>query len=133
MENKLPPHLLTDAGLSMFVNTVKLRELPLPIVDVPVEKLLWHFDMPVWEKDGTDDWNLTPGDVIKKKEGTNVHQKRVEDADTSYPIIVTVYNDRLVILDGVHRLAKIYLQGQTTIRAKVIPGEYLLRREFQSL
>ncbi len=132
MERMHPPRVLTDAGLSLFVNTVKLRELPFPLVEIPLEKLLWHFDMPVWEKDGTDDWNLKPWEVIKKEEGTTVHQKRVEEADTGYPIVVTEYNSRLVILDGVHRLVKTYLQDRKTISSKVIPGEYLTRREFQS-
>jgi hypothetical protein len=132
MEPSQPPRQLTDAGLSMFVNTVKLRELPLPIVEIPIEKLLWHFEMPVWEKDGTDDWNLTPWEVIKKEEGSSEHQQRVENADTSFPIIVTEYNGRLVILDGVHRLVKSYNQGQKTMKAKVIPTEYLTKKEFQS-
>ncbi len=132
MRNRLPPRVLTDVGLSMFVNTVKLRELPLPIVEVAIEQLIWHFDMPVWEKDGTDDWNLTPWEVIKKKEGTNVHQQRVEEADASYPMIITEYKSRFVILDGVHRLVKAYGDGQKTVKAKIIPAKYLSLKEFQS-
>lgn len=124
------PKILTDVGLSMFVNTVKLRELPLPIIEVDIEKLLWHFDMPVWERDGTDDWNLTPWEVIRKEEGTLVHQKRTEEADLSYPIIITEYKSRLVILDGVHRLAKAYMKGAKTMRAKVIPEALLTLREY---
>lgn len=132
MENQLPPRILTDVGLSMFVNTIKLRELPFPVVDVPIEQLMWHFDMPVWEKDGTDDWNLTPWEVIRKQEGSTTHEKRVEEADTSYPIIITEYKSRLVILDGVHRLVKVYKNNQKNIKAKIIPTKYLSRREFQS-
>ncbi len=132
MENRQPPRALTDVGLSMFVNTVKLRDLPLPIMEIPIEQLVWHFDMPVWEKDGTDDWNLTPWEVIRKATGSDVHQKRVKEADAVYPIIVTQYKTRLVILDGVHRLVKAYENGQETIKAKVIPEKYLSLREFQS-
>jgi hypothetical protein len=47
-----PPSILTDVGLNMFVDTAKLRELPLPIIDIDIEELIWHFDMPVWSKDG---------------------------------------------------------------------------------
>ena len=130
MNHQKPPKILTDVGLSMFVNTLKLRELLLPIFDVAVEKLTWHFDMPVWEKDGTDDWNLTPKEVIQKQEGTLTHQKKVEDADASYAIIVTEYKSKLVILDGVHRLVKVYSNGGKTIKAKIIPAEYLTCNEF---
>ncbi len=128
MEHKHPPRVLTDAGLSLFVNTVRLRELPLPVVEIPLEKLLWHFDMPVWEKDGTDDWNLMPWEVIRKEEGTTTHWKRMEEADLGFPIIVTDYNHRLVILDGMHRLVKAYLERHATISAKVIPAGNLQRR-----
>lgn len=130
--NKKPPRILTDVGLSMFVNTVKLRELPLPIIDIEIKKLLWHFNMPVWEKDGTDDWNLRPREVIRKEKGTIGHQKKIQKADTSYPIIITKYNNQYVILDGIHRLVKVYMNGKKKIKAKVIPPEYLTRRKYQS-
>ena len=129
MENQIPPKFLTDTGLSMFVNTIKLRELSLPIEEIDIGDLLWHFDMPVWEKDGTDDWNLTPWEVIRKEGGSKEHQERVENADVVYPLIVTSYNSRLVILDGVHRLVKLYLQGEKKIKAKIIPVGLLSLRE----
>ncbi|MFH1111875.1 MAG: hypothetical protein V1712_02285 [Patescibacteria group bacterium] len=131
MENsKQPPRVLTDVGLSMFVDTTKLRALSLPIVEIDMEKLIWHFEMPVWEKDGTDDWNLTPWEVIRKEKGSTTHQKRVEETDISHPIVVTNYNSRYVVLDGVHRLVKVYLNGGEKIKAKIIPNKYLLRKEF---
>ncbi len=116
----------------MFVDTIKLRKLPLPITEVNIDDLIWHFDMPVWEKDGTDDWNLTPWEVIRKEEGSTAHQKRIEEVDTSYPLLVTEYNSRLVILDGAHRLVKMYLEGEKKIKAKIIPGAYLSLKEFKT-
>jgi len=127
-----PLKVLTDAGLNMFVDTVKLREMPLPIVDIDMEKLIWHFDMPVWEKDGTDDWNLTPWEVIRKEKGSMGHQKRIVAVDTSHPIVVTDYKSKYVILDGVHRLVKMYMNGEKKIKAKIIPTEYLSHKEFQT-
>ncbi len=132
MKNLKPPHKLTNVGLSMFVNTVKLRKLLLPIVEVDIKKLIWHFDMPVWAKDKTDGWNLTPREVIKKLKGSRGHQKRVEAADTRHPIIITKYKSKYVVLDGIHRLLKIYVTGGKKIRAKIIPKKYLSMRESQS-
>lgn len=123
-----PPKILTDVGLSVFVNTVELRDFDVPISEINIQDLLWHFDMPVWEKDGTDDWNLTPWEVIRKETGTKGHQKKVQDADLRHPLIITRYNDRFVILDGVHRLVKAYAQGSTKVNAKVIPYEYIEKR-----
>lgn len=116
----------------MFVDVVKLRELPLPVVEVELEKLLWHLDMPVWAKDGTEDWNLTPRQVMEKEEGSSTHQERVAAADTQYPIVLTQYNGRLVALDGLHRIVKVYMQGGKTIAAKIIPSEYLSNSEYQT-
>lgn len=132
MNDHKPPRSLTDVGLSMFVDTTKLRKLPLPIVEVPIDKLIWQFEMPVWAQDDTEDWNLTPWDVIKKIRGSSIHQKRVEAADLGYPIVLTEYKSRLVALDGIHRLVKAYLQDKKTISAKIIPAEYLSMEEFQS-
>ena len=129
---KKPPQILIDAGMEMKVNTIKLRELLLPVVELDIENLLWHFDLPVWEKDGTDDWNLTPWEVIKNGAGAKSHRKRVKSVDTNYPIIVTKYNSRYVILDGIHRLTKTYLKNKKKIKAKIIPENYLTLKEFQS-
>lgn len=131
-KSKQPPRELTDVGLNMFVDTVKLRQLELPVVEIEMDKLIWHFDMPVWEKDGTDDWNLTPWEVIKKQPGSAGHLKRVEDADANYPVVVTNYKGRYVVLDGVHRLVRVYMRGDKKIKAKIIPTEYLSRKEFKS-
>lgn len=133
MTNRQPPKSVTDVGLSMFVDVVKLRELPLPIIEVPIEILTWQFDIPVWAQDGTDDWNLTPWDVLKKKPGSTIHWQRMEAADLSYPIILTEYKTRLVALDGIHRLAKAYSQKQKTISAKIVPERFLSMNEYQSL
>lgn len=130
--NNTPPKVLTDVGLNMFVDTVKLGELSLPVIDLDIEKLVWHFDMPVWHKDGTDNWNLTPWEVIGRVEGSAAHQERVKLADVTYPILVADYKSRLVILDGVHRLVKVYQNNGKTIKAKVVPAEYLSRKEFQT-
>lgn len=129
---KKPPKKLTSVGLSMFVDTVELRNLPLPIVEIPIRKLLWHLDMPVWEKDGTDDWNLTPRQVLNKDPFTTDHQKIMAKANMRYPIIVTKYKSRYVILDGVHRLTKAFSRDKKNIKAKIIPSKYLKMREYKN-
>lgn len=126
-----PPKVLTEAGLSMFVDTRKIEKLLLPLIGVPLEDLIWHFDLPLWSKDGTDDWNLTPWEVIGEETGTMTHYERTMKADLSYPILVTKYQSRLVILDGVHRLAKAFINGQKRIKAKIVSPEILASPEFK--
>lgn len=114
------PKILEDAGFDIYVDTTKLRDLPLPIEQIKIEDLSWCFDFPVWEKDGTDDWNLTPGEVIRNEVGTTEHRKRVEEVSLDYPIVVIMHKGKYVILDGIHRLVKAYELGNLTIDAKVV-------------
>lgn len=120
-----PPKILTDNGLSLFKNDLSYRDLDLPIQEIEIEKLIWHFDMPVWDKDNTDDWNLTPREVINNDKDTSSHRNKIQEADVSFPIIITNYNDKLVILDGIHRLVKVFESGDKAIKAKVVPENLL--------
>jgi hypothetical protein len=117
--NNQRPKILTDAGYEIYCDTVKLRELDLPIVDFEIDKLIWNFDLPLWEKDGTDDWNLTPWDVINKVEGSTAHQERVKQADLQFPILLLNKNDKWLVIDGVHRLVKAFQVNCKTIKAKI--------------
>lgn len=114
------PKILTDAGYEIYCDTIKLRDLDLPVVDFEIEKLLWNFDLPFWEKDGTDDWNLSPWDVINKVEGSSEHQNRVKQADLQFPIFLLNKKGRWLVVDGVHRLVKAFEVKQKTIKAKIL-------------
>ena len=119
------PKVLTDAGYEIYCDTVKLRELDTPIVDFEIEKLLWNFDLPLWEKDGTDDWNLTPREVINKIPESTTHQQRVVKSDLQFPILLTQKNGKYLVIDGVHRLVKAFEAGHKTIKAKIFTTEQI--------
>jgi len=56
------------------------------------------------------------------------HISQIEEADTLYPILLL--GERR-ILDGMHRLTKVFLQGETQIAIKrfhVLPKEAILRQ-----
>jgi hypothetical protein len=115
--------ILTDVGYEIYCDTKKIRALNLPVIDFEIDKLIWNFDIPFWEKDETDDWNLTPWDVINKIDGSINHQKRVERADLKFPILLLNKKDRWLIIDGVHRLVKAFQAEHKTIKAKIISAE----------
>ena len=119
MGNKRPK-ILTDAGYEIYCDTKKIGALGLPIIDFEINKLIWNFDLPFWEKDGTDDWNLTLWNVINKINGSTSHQKRVELADLQFPILLLNKKDKWLIVDGVHRLVKAFQAGHKIIKAKII-------------
>lgn len=117
------PGILEDVGFDIYVNTQKLRDLPLPIEEVDIQDLTWCFDYPVWEKDGTDDWNLTPWEVIKNDVGTAEHRKKVDEVDMQYPIVIISNKDKWIVLDGIHRLVRAYELGNKTIKVKKLSKE----------
>lgn len=117
------PKLLEDAGFDIYLDTVKLRDLPLEIKQIDLHELTWCFDFPVWEKDGTDDWNLTPRDVIEGKPETSEHMQKVHDSNLEYLIVIIWHKDKWVILDGIHGLVKAYLLKSPIINAKILSKE----------
>ena len=80
----------------------------LPIDDVPIDQLIWVF--------GHDDPEEDP--------------KRVAKADVTAPILVTWWipdrtKSRLVVLDGLHRVARAEQLGMKTIPARYIDHDML--------
>ncbi|MFA4942108.1 MAG: ParB N-terminal domain-containing protein [Patescibacteria group bacterium] len=103
----------------------KIWALELPVIEIDIDVLAWHFDAPWWPDDNGERWMITPWDVINKTEGTLNEQKNVEKSDLSFPIDVLENKGRLLILDGIHRLAKAYQQGDKKIKVRIIPRERL--------
>ena len=121
--------ILKSAGLKAPVDVTKLKKLLLPVVGIPLEKLMWHFDLPVWSQDGTTELNLTPWDVIQENEGSETQFIKVEQANMDTPIIVTEYQSNVVILDGLHKVVNAFLSGQKRVKAKIVSPEVLLSPE----
>ena len=121
--------ILKSAGLKAPVDVTKLKKLLLPVVGIPLEKLMWHFDLPVWSQDRTTELNLTPWDVIQENEGSETQFIKVEQANMDTPIIVTEYQSKVVIIDGLHKVINAFLSGQKRIKAKMVSPEVLLSPE----
>ncbi len=123
MENKIPKSL-RKAGYEIYCDAEKLGSLHIPIVDFGIKDLIWNFDLPLWGKDGKS-WNLTPWDVINDVPGSAIQRRRVENVNMKYPILIIKKKDKWLIIDGVHRLVKAYLNGQQTISAKIIKQDLI--------
>jgi hypothetical protein len=123
MEDKIPK-TLREAGYEIYCDAEKLAALAIPVVDFEIKDLIWNFDLPLWGKDG-ESWNLTPWDVINEVSGSASQRRRVEDADLSFPILVLKKNGKWLIVDGVHRVVKVYLNRQQTISAKIVTPDLI--------
>ena len=103
----------------------KLWAVDLPVTTLGISDLEWLLDCPFWEHDNGERYTVTPRDVLEKEEGTSKEQKAVEQADTTHPIDVYCNHGKYLILDGLHRLIKLYRAGEITFKVRVIPEEKL--------
>jgi hypothetical protein len=87
------------------------------------------FDRDVW---GVKDRPLSPMDVINdptfNKENVK-HMQRIRTADMSKPILIRLKTN--LIVDGYHRLARAFLQGDEFINAKFVAEEQMEASVFQ--
>lgn len=122
MEHKLPK-VIEEVGFDFRWDNAKVWKLDIPVTEILIDELIWHFDIPFWEKSDTDDYNLTPREVMFNANGTSEHRKKIENADTSYPIDIMENKGRWLILDGLHRLVKLHEQGKKIVKVRIIPKE----------
>ena len=61
-------------------------------------------------------------DVIKDGNGERPelgdHIERIKASNTEHPVLVVNIEGELVVLDGMHRLAKLFLEGETSVSVK---------------
>ena len=103
----------------------KLWDLDIPVEEIDISLLEYNMDLPYFEQEGTDDWNLTPRMLINNFEKEISHAKKVNEADLSYPIEIYFHNDSWIILDGVHRYTKAVKDGLKTIKVRKVPGSLI--------
>lgn len=112
------PISIQEVDIPFKKDDAKIQALDLPVEEMQIEELLWHFDYPFWEKEGTDEWNLTPWELIKNPKKEPAHYKKVQSSDLSYPLQIIRYKDQWLLLDGLHRLARAYLEGKRIVKVR---------------
>lgn len=91
-----PDSTATHDGKLYQLDTIFKLSALVPIKEFPIKELAWVLDYD------------TP------------NPERVEIADITAPIIVTPWEDKWVVIDGLHRLAKALELGLPTLPAKII-------------
>lgn len=84
--------------------------------------LVWHLAEPFWSSVRGNGllFDLRPIDVLVEPQKNAYHHARIEDADTSFPVSLTSYKETEIIIDGIHRLAKLARNNIETVHVKVI-------------
>ncbi len=117
------PQIIKDVGFDFSWDSKKVWALDIPIEEMDMQDLIWHFDIPFWEVEDTDDYNLTPWEVVDDPDKHSIHYKKIQEADLKYPIDIMENKGRWLILDGLHRLVKAHTQGLKKVMVRKIPRE----------
>ncbi len=114
---------IIDVGFSL--SEPLLWQIEAPLQQIPLQELAHNLDICYWEKEGTDDWNLSPRACLSNPKREISHFQLIEKADLQFPIILYQDQGQWIILDGVHRFAKAWKEGKTTILAKCLTFEQI--------
>jgi len=114
------PQIIKDVGFDFRWDERKVWLLDVPVEDMPISELTWHFGIPFWSKP-SGFYDLKPQDVIDYPDMNRAEYERTMQADTSHPIDIMFWNDRWLILDGLHRLLKLAIQEAEAVKVRKIP------------
>lgn len=123
--DELKPQIIREVGFDFSWSSRKVWALDLPVETMSITELIWHFDIPFWDSEGTDQYNLTPRDVLAHPEKEPTHFSKIQDADLAYPIDIMENKGRWLILDGLHRLGKAHMLGITEVQVRKVPREMI--------
>lgn len=115
------PEIIKQVGFDFSWDESKVWGLDVPIEDMPIGELIWHFDIPfIWSKPNGY-YDVKPSEVIEQPDSHPEEYERTMQADTSYPIDVMFYKEHWLILDGLHRLMKQAIEGKDQVQVRKIP------------
>ncbi|HIH15270.1 MAG: hypothetical protein QT08_C0010G0046 [archaeon GW2011_AR17] len=114
------PKIIEDVGFDFDWIEEKVWKLQYLIEEINLEELAWHFDIPFWNKPRSF-YDLKPREVIENHSKYKEEYERTMQADLSHPIDIMKNKGRWLILDGLHRLVKLKIQGKEKIRVRKIP------------
>lgn len=105
-------------------DSAKLHALELPTRIIPLNDLLWHLDLPYW-KHYDKPFQITPHQVLKSPSDYPEQYARTCNADLSFPIIIREDGEKVLILDGVHRLLRAVIESREEIMAGVFGDDLI--------
>jgi hypothetical protein len=92
----------------------------LPVESFPIARLEWHLDVPVWPIE-EQRYQMTPRQVLKSPYRYEKEYRRARTANLIFPLKITWFRRRWLILDGVHRLLKAHENGLEEVMARKHP------------
>ncbi len=113
-----PKHIEHAFDFDFWRDNKKLWALHIPTEPMDIKELRWIMDVPFWE-DTDGNIVLTPNQVLKNLNQYPDHRDRIMRCDTSFPLhIAKNKKGKWLTLDGLHRLAKLIVDGVETVQVK---------------
>ncbi len=116
------PDIVKEVGFDFSWDEDKVWKLDVPVTDMDIRELEWHFDIPFHPHDGKP-YSRTSREIMADPEKYKEEYERTLRADLQYPIDIMENKGRWLILDGLHRLMKAYLQGARTVKVRIVPRD----------
>jgi hypothetical protein len=105
-------------------NRRAIWQLDLVVQTAPLGDFTWHLDQPFWSSQPPQPrFDLRPRAVLEDPDQYAAHHKRILAADARFPLDVARFGSRIVILDGIHRLARMYRTHEELIRFRLVPQD----------
>ena len=122
MDQEKIPQIIKEIGFDFDWENEKVWALHIPVTEIDIRELTWHFDIPFhWHRGGV--YNLKSKEVIENPEKYKEEYERTMKADLKYPIDIMENKGRWLILDGLHRLMKAYVLKMEKVNVRIIPCE----------
>jgi len=120
--NTSKPDFIVNEGLDFNWNKNKLWELnDIPVEDINISEIEWQLDLPFWHYDNKK-YSISPRMVLNNIELYPKQKERILNSDTNYPIdLIENINGKLEVLDGLHRLCRLVIEGNKIIKVRKIP------------
>jgi len=121
------PEIVEKYWYSIDWDVGKLWSLELTVVELKIDNLIWHLDVPIWPDNMGIPYSVTPRQVIDEPTKYLKEYRRIKRSDLHYPLEIYKNKDRIMILDGVHRFTKAWYKGHEKIRARWIPETEIIK------
>ncbi|MDP2671316.1 MAG: hypothetical protein Q8P13_02525 [bacterium] len=120
MTEKQLPKIIKEVGFDFSWDEGKVWTLNIPVEEMDIGELSWHFEIPFWGSTNGF-YDLKPSEVLAHPEKHKEHLARVETADLTHPLDIMFWKNRWLLLDGLHRLAKLSSLGFKKVKVRKIP------------
>ncbi|MFA6004976.1 MAG: SET domain-containing protein-lysine N-methyltransferase [Patescibacteria group bacterium] len=114
------PKVIKNVGFEFSWSEPKVWALNISTEKMAINELVWHLEVPFWSS-GKESYNLTPKEVLQNPKLHDAEFKRISDSNTSYPLDIMFWKNRWLLLDGLHRLAKLFNENKTEVNVRIVP------------